>query len=266
MGQLLVRYELRPPAAVLTLNRPEKRNALNRQLVLELSSALDHAAQDPAVRAVIVTGAGPAFCAGMDLSELLASLDQADEEQTVHEDAQRLSALLEKLYRLPKPTIAAVNGAALAGGAGLVTACDLALAVPQAVFGYPEARRGLVAAMVLPHLLRLVGERAARDLLLRCEPIEAMAAWRIGLINEVVTGDLLEAAWNWACTLAQAGPHALAATKALLARFGPSAELREEAARGSALVRLTAECKEGLRAFVEKRPPAWAPAGLGGTA
>jgi methylglutaconyl-CoA hydratase len=259
MTQLLVIYEPKPPAVVLTLNRPDKRNALNRQLITELSAAFDHAVKDPACRVVIVTGAGPAFCAGMDLAELLETLDQPNEAEIVQQDAQRLSQLLDKMFQCPKPTIAAVNGAALAGGAGLVTACDLALAVPDAKFGYPEARRGLVAAMVMPHLLRHVGERAARDLLLRCELIDAMAAWRIGLINEVVTGDLLTAALDWARSIALSGPQALATTKALLARFAGPEDVRAEMARGSAFARLTVECKEGLRAFLEKRSPPWAP-------
>lgn len=259
MTQLLVLYEPRPPAVVLTLNRPDKRNALNRQLITELSSAFDHAIKDPACRVIIVTGAGPAFCAGMDLAELLETLDQPNEAEIVQQDAQRLSQVLDKIYHCPKPTIAAVNGAALAGGAGLVTACDLALAAPDAKFGYPEARRGLVAAMVMPHLLRHVGERAARDLLLRCEAIDAMAAWRIGLINEVVSGDLLTAALDWARSLSLAGPQALATTKALLARFGGPEDVRAEMARGSAFARLTVECKEGLRAFLEKRSPPWVP-------
>jgi len=257
MSHLLVTYELKPPAVVLTLNRPDKRNALNRQLITELGAAFDHAAKEPAGRVVILTGAGPAFCAGMDLAELLETLDQPNEGEQVQEDAQRLSHLYDKIFSLPKPTIAAVNGPAMAGGAGLVTVCDLALAVPHAKFGYPEARRGLVAAMVMPHLLRHVGERAARDLLLRCEIIDAMAAWRIGLINEVVTGDLMSVAMDWARSLAEAGPQALATTKALLAKFAGPEEARAEAARGSAFARLTVECKEGLKSFLEKRPAPW---------
>lgn len=259
MKQLLVNYELKPPAVILTLNRPDKRNALNRQLITELGTAFDHANKDPAGRVVILTGAGSSFCAGMDLSELLETLDKPNETELVQEDAQRLSHLYDKIFNLPKPTIAAVNGPAMAGGAGLVTVCDLALASPTAKFGYPEVRRGLVAAMVMPHLLRHVGERAARDLLLRGDIIDAMAAWRVGLINEVVSGDLMTAALEWAKSLAQSGPHALATTKALLAKFAGPEDARAEAAKGSAFARLTVECKEGLKAFLEKRPAPWAP-------
>ena len=142
----LVRYEVRPPAAVLTLARADKRNALSRALIADLDAAVRRAADDPAARCVILTGDGPAFCAGMDLDELRSTLT-ADAD-VIWADAQRLAELFDRIYSLPKPTIAAVNGAAVAGGAGLVTVCDLAVSVPTAKFGYPEVRRGLVAAMV----------------------------------------------------------------------------------------------------------------------
>src|SRR5581483_8472024 len=133
-----------------------------------------------------LTGAGTVFCAGMDLAELQATLDQPAESTPVWDDALRLAKLYDLIYTMPKPTIADVNGAADAGGAGLVTVCDLAVAVPEAKFGYPEVRRGLVAAMVMPHLLRHVGERMARWLLLTGELIDAPAAQRVGFVNGVV--------------------------------------------------------------------------------
>src|SRR5262245_32295329 len=187
----LVRYEVRAPAVILTLNRPDRRNAISRALIAALAEAVERAAADPAARAVILTGAGTAFCAGMDLEELQATLHQRPEESPVWEDAERLAALFDRIYALPKPTVAAVNGAAVAGGAGFVSVCDLALAVPAAKFGYPEVRRGLVAAMVMPHLLRHVGERTARHLLLTGELIDAPAAERAGFINRVVEPDRL---------------------------------------------------------------------------
>jgi len=256
MSADVVLWELRPPASVITLNRPHRRNALNREVVQGLAEAFARAADEPAARCVILTGAPPAFCAGMDLAELAETLDLPDESARVHADAQRLSDLYEQIYSLPKPTIAAVAGAAVAGGAGLVTVCDLAVAAPDARFGYPEVKRGLVAAMVMPHLLRHVGERAARDLLLRGEVIDAAVALRIGLINEV-HADPLARAHELARGLAESGPQAVATTKQFLQRFSrqPSAG---EAARGSAEARLTVECKEGLRAFLDKRPAPWA--------
>jgi methylglutaconyl-CoA hydratase len=167
--------------------------------------------------------------------------------------------LYDLIYTLPKPTIAAVNGAAVAGGAGLVTVCDLALAVPEARFGYPEVRRGLVAAMVMPHLLRQVTERTARYLLLSGELIDAAEASRTGLINDVVPPpQLLERAHALALQLAEGGPQALASTKTLLQRFSRQALLIEEAARASAAPWLTEECKAGLRAFFDRRPAPWA--------
>jgi methylglutaconyl-CoA hydratase len=252
-------YEVRSPAAVLTLNRPGRRNALSRGLIAQLSEAFHRAAQDGAARCVILTGAGSAFCAGMDLAELQETLDAGDQKEIVWDDALRLAKLFDQIYRLPKPTIAAVNGAATAGGAGLVSVCDLALAAPEARLGYPEVRRGLVAAMVMPHLLRHVGERMARWLLLTGELIDAAEAVQAGLINAVVPADqLLARALEWARFLAEGGPQALATTKELLHRFSHQALSVEEAARASAEPRLSEECQHGLRAFFAKRPVPWA--------
>src|SRR5262245_15425120 len=171
MSDPLVLYDRDPArgAAVLTVNRPDKRNALSRALIDALADAFGRAADDPAVRSVILTAAGNVFCAGMDLAELQESLARGTESTPVWDDALRLAKLYDLIYTLPKPTVAAVNGSAVAGGAGLVSVCDLAVSVPSAKFGYPEVRRGLVAAMVMPHLLRHVGERTARYLLLTGE-------------------------------------------------------------------------------------------------
>jgi methylglutaconyl-CoA hydratase len=254
----LVRYDTRGPAAVLTIDRTDRRNALSRALIAELAAAFTRAAADPAARAVVLTGSGPAFCAGMDLDELRATL--GDEQDLVWDDAARLSALYEQIYSLPKPTVAAVNGAAVAGGAGLVTVCDLAVAVPAAKFGYPEVRRGLVAAMVMPHLLRHVGERAARWLLLTGELIDAPAAERAGLVNAVVPAEaLLDTALDWCRSLAEGGPKALATTKDLLRRCSRQVVGVDDLARVSAEPRLTDECRGGLAAFFDKRPAPWTP-------
>ena len=255
----LVLYELRPPAAVLTINRPDRRNALSRALIAALTDAFTRAAADPAARCVILTGNGPAFCAGMDLDELRGTVEKADEAELVWDDAARLSALYEQIYSLPKPTIAAVNGAAVAGGAGLVTVCDLAVCTPDAKFGYPEVRRGLVAAMVMPHLLRHVGERAARWLLLTGELIDGVKALDIGLVNDVTAaGDLLPTAERWAKSLAEGGPKALAMTKELLCRCSHQAVPVADLAKASAEPRLTDECRSGLAAFFGKNPVPWA--------
>jgi methylglutaconyl-CoA hydratase len=254
----LVKYERRSPAAVLTLNRPDKRNALSRALIAALSDAFHRAANDSAARCVILTGSGSAFCAGMDLDELRATL--GPDSGKVWDDANRLATLYDFIYQLPKPTVAAVNGAAVAGGAGLVSVCDLAVSVPDAKFGYPEVRRGLVAAMVMPHLLRHVGERTARWLLLTGELIDGLAALRVGLVNQITSAEsLLETADAWAKSLAEGGPNALATTKKLLHRCSHQSMSVEELARGSAEPRLSDECRHGLTAFFDKKPAAWSP-------
>jgi methylglutaconyl-CoA hydratase len=261
MSDELVRYESRPPAVVLTLNRPDRRNALSRGLIDALTEAFGRARDDAAARCVVLTGAGSAFCAGMDLAELQESLEAGKGKQApVWDDALRLAKLYDLIYTLPKPTIAAVNGAAVAGGAGLVSVCDLAVAMPEARFGYPEVRRGLVAAMVMPHLMRHVGERTARYLLLTGELIDSEEAYRAGFINAIAPAEqLLTRALAWAHALAEGGPNALARTKELLHLFSHQAVGLEKAAKASAAPRLSEECKQGLEAFFNKRPAPWAP-------
>jgi methylglutaconyl-CoA hydratase len=260
MSSDLVLYEVRQSAAVLTLNRPDRRNALSHGLITALRDNVERAAADAAARSVILTGAGSTFCAGMDLAELQESMAARPEESPVWDDALRLGALYDRLYTLPKPTVAAVNGAAVAGGAGLVTVCDLAVATPEAKLGYPEVRRGLVAALVMPHLLRHVGERLARYLLLTGELIDGEEARQAGLVNAVApAGKLLDQALAWTRSLAEGGPDALQRTKELLHRFSSQALSVEEAARASAAPRLTEECRLGLEAFFSKRPAPWAP-------
>jgi methylglutaconyl-CoA hydratase len=262
MSDNLVLYDARPPAVILTMNRADKRNALSRGLIQALTDAFTRARDDDNARCVILTAAGPTFCAGMDLAELTASLEQskvAADQSTVWDDALRLAELYDLNYTLPKPTVAAVNGAAVAGGAGMVTVCDLAIAVPEARFGYPEVRRGLVAAMVMPHLLRHVGERCARYLLLTGELMGAEEAVRTGLINATaISAELLDKAHGWCVALAEGGPNALARTKDLLHQFSHQALSVEEAAKASAAPRLTREAQDGLRAFFAKQPVPWA--------
>jgi methylglutaconyl-CoA hydratase len=263
MSTDLVRYTSRGSAAILTLERPDRRNALSRGLILALDQAVERAEKDPAVRAVILTGAGSSFCAGMDLAELQESLGEGEKKESsqaeqIQEDALRLARVYDRIYNLPRPTIAAVNGAAVAGGAGLVSVCDLAVAAPEARFGYPEVRRGLVAAMVMPHLLRHVGERMARYLLLSGELIDATTAWHAGFVNAVVPADrLLDQALAWAASCAEGGPLALARTKELLRLFSRQTPSIEEAAQASAAPRSSEECRQGLEAFFARRPAPW---------
>jgi methylglutaconyl-CoA hydratase len=251
----LALYSRAGSAAVISINRPDKRGALSRALIAALGEAVQRAARDSS-RCVILTGTGPAFCAGMDLDELRGTLTGSADQ--VWDDANKLAALYDLIYTLPKPTIAAVNGIAVAGGAGLVTVCDLAIAVPGAKFGYPEVRRGLVAAMVMPHLLRHVGERTARWLLLTGDVIDAAAAEKCGLINAVVPPEkLIETANAWAKSLAEGGPMALTKTKELLRQFSRQTLSVAELAKASAEPRLTPECRDGLTAFFDKKPAPW---------
>ncbi|MCS7046002.1 MAG: enoyl-CoA hydratase-related protein [Gemmataceae bacterium] len=259
----LVSYANVPAAALIRLERADKRNALSRALIDALSEAMTRAREDAAARCVILAAAGPVFCAGMDLAELQQALEDLARspgrtDADIWENALRLGRLYDLIYTLPKPTIAAVQGPAVAGGAGLVTVCDLAVAAPEARFGYPEVRRGLVAAMVMPHLLRHVGERTARYLLLTGEMIDAEAALRCGLVNAVVPAEqLLPQALAWAQALAEGGPQALARTKELLHAFSRQALSVEQAAQASAAPRLSVECQQGLRAFFAKQRPPW---------
>lgn len=260
MSENLVLYENKGPIGIITLNRADKRNALSRQLIQELYDAFRTLKSDNAARCAVLTAAGTTFCAGMDLAELQESMHFPESETPVWNDAQTLALLYDEIYTCPKPTIAAVNGAAVAGGAGLVSVCDLAIAVPNAKFGYPEVRRGLVAAMVMPHLLRHVGERMARYLLLSGELISVESAKECGFINDIVPPDeLIERASHLALACAEGGPLALANTKKLLHQFSQQALSIEEAAKASAAPRLTEECKQGLAAFFSKQPNPWSP-------
>lgn len=258
MSDSLVLFEIRPPAAIVTLNRPDRRNALSRGLIAAIDDAVARAIADPGARAIVLTGAGPTFCAGMDLAELQESIGAGVENTPVWDDALRLARVYDRIYHSSKPTIAAVNGAAVAGGAGLVSVCDLAVAVPGVKFGYPEVRRGLVAAMVMPHLMRHVGERMARWLLLTGELIDADEAVKAGFVNAVCAPEeLMPRAMTWARALAEGGPQALARTKELLGQFSRQALSIEDAARASAAPRLTEECRQGLEAFFAKKPVPW---------
>lgn len=256
-----VLYELRGSTALITLNRPDRRNALNQPLIKALGKSFERARVEELVRSVILTGSGTTFCAGMDLAELQGSLApaaSADENSAIWQDALRLAQLFDLIYTFPKPTIAAVNGPAVAGGAGLMTVCDLAVATPDARFGYPEVRRGLVAAMVMPHLLRHVGERMARYLFLTGEMIDARTALDAGLINSIASPDaLMSTALQWAEAVKAGGPLAIEKTKELLHKLSHQALSVEQAAQASAAPRLTEECREGLTAFFDKRRPPW---------
>lgn len=259
MAEPIILYEARYPAAIITLNNAAHRNALSAAMIDALMEAIQRAEDDRQVRALIFTGVEPAFSAGMDLSELRGIIDQLRfvDSGAVWDGALRGEQLIERIYRLGKPTIAAVNGVAVGNGAGLLSACDMAVAADNARIGYTEMKHGIQAGMVILHLMRLVGERVARYLLLTGELVTADKAKDLGLINEVVPTDkLLETALAWANAVATNAPKAEALTKSLMCRFSGQA-IAMSMTEYTAAPHITDECREGLEAFFEKKPVPW---------
>jgi methylglutaconyl-CoA hydratase len=257
MAYTTIQIGIEDHVATVTLNRPDKRNAISYELIQDLLAGLDEAAKSPAL-VLILTGAGKAFCSGMDLENLKALLGRTPEQSL--KDSEIMARLFRSLYDFPKPTIAAVNGAAIAGGCGLATLCDFTLAVPEAKFGYTEVRIGFVPAIVSTFLLRQVGEKHARDLLLTGRIITADEAEHIGLINEIVASEkLMDRARELAAQLMENSPASLGYTKRLLSEQA-RAELDgqiESAVRENAAIRATPDFREGISSFLEKRKPRW---------
>jgi methylglutaconyl-CoA hydratase len=252
-----LKVEAKAGIATITLNRPEKRNALSFQLVDELLAALDEIRRSTA-QVVILTGAGKAFCAGMDLDGLKALIGKTRQENI--KDSERIAQLFRGVYDFPLPTIAAVNGAAIAGGTGLATMCDFTLAVPNAKFGYTEVRIGFVPAIVSSILVWQVGHKIARDLLLSGRTFDADDAHRFGLVNEIVEPErLMQRAQELAGELAQNSPSSVQATKKLINGFITKQLDQQiaEAIEDNARIRATDDFREGITAFLEKRKPQW---------
>jgi methylglutaconyl-CoA hydratase len=243
--------------ALITLNRPEKRNAISAIMIAEMLAALKNV-ESGSERVAIITGAGKAFCAGMDLDALKSLATQSPEENVT--DARRTAGFFRRLWSFPKPLIAAVNGAALAGGCGIATLCDFTLAVPEAKFGYTEVRVGFMPALVSMFLERQVGEKLARDLFLTGRIFDAAEAKAIGLVTRVIPAEqLLAAARELAVTLIANSPGSVLATKRLLVRASEAEIDRriELAVAESVAIRSTPDFREGLAAFLEKRQPRW---------
>jgi methylglutaconyl-CoA hydratase len=239
--------------ALVTLNRPARRNALSLALIDELSEAVSGLEADRTCRVVILQGAGPGFCAGLDIHE---AADQALAGRSGH----AVAGILRAVHESRLVFIAAVHGAAMGGGAGLVCACDLAVATQDSRFAFPECRLGLIPALVLPLLVRQVGERWAKELVLTGEPVDATRAAQIGLVNFVVHADyLLIAATRLADNVLRGAPGAVSSTKRLIASHSarPLASELAEAMRDHLEARRGPEALEGFAAFREKRPPVW---------
>jgi methylglutaconyl-CoA hydratase len=243
--------------ATLILNRPDKRNAISYELISDLLGALEEVRSSPA-RVLVITGAGKAFCSGMDLDNLKSLIGRSPEQSL--EDSRTMVSLFRSLYEFPKPTIAAVNGAAIAGGTGLALLCDFTLAVPEAKFGYTEVRIGFVPAIVSTFLLRQVGEKIARDLLLTGRIFDAEEALRIGLLTQIVPQEeLMNRVRGLAEQLMENSPISLTYTKRLLtdhARAELDSQI-EAAIRENAAIRSTPDFREGVTSFLEKRKPKW---------
>lgn len=254
-GALVIREQV-DRVLLLTLNRPEARNALNRALLEQLNAAIAGAEADPAIGAIVLTGNGPAFCAGADLKETAIGIE-GDDFWSRYARANQSLSLHKGLPKLTKPVIASVNGFALAGGCGVAMSCDLVIASDEAKFGYPEVKRGLVAAMVMVSLSRLVGRRQALDLLLTGRQLSAQEALELGMINRVVPhAELRERTLEYASSVAENSASALRMTKAL---FYQVSELDYDRALDYArdtnqMMRQTRDAREGAAAFGRKTP------------
>ncbi len=244
--------------ATITLNRPDKRNAVSFELVADLMAALEEVAKSERSQVLIITGAGKAFCAGLDLEDLKGLMGKTHEQNV--QDSATMARLFRAVYDFPKPTIAAVNGAAIAGGTGIATMCDFTIAVPEAKFGYTEVRIGFVPAIVSSFLVMQVGHKIARDLLMTARLFDAAEAHRYGLVNEIVAPELLMTrVHELAKLLLENSPSSVRATKRLINGF-----IKEQldvqvaqAIEDNARIRATADFKEGVTSFLEKRKPVW---------
>jgi len=252
-----IQFTVEDRIATLTLRRPEKRNAISRTMIGDLRAAFAETERSGS-RVLVLAAEGTTFCAGVDLGDLRQMSSHGDEENRRH--GERFAELLRALYELPVPTIAAVQGPAVAGGAGLILACDFVLAAEDARFGFPEVRVGLVPAIVSAFLVRHVGAKHARDLVLTGRSISASEAYRMGLANEVVSATELAPRVRRLCEeLLENSPAALRSAKALLRSY-EAESLGHDLARGmevNATMRHSADYAEGVRSFLERRKPRW---------
>ncbi len=242
----------------VTLNRPEVHNAFNSVMINELSAVFDLAKDDPDVRVVVLTGKGKSFCAGADLNWMKEIIKYSFEQNL--EESMNIAELMRKIYALPKPAIAMVNGAAIGGGTGFVSASDIAIASDNAKFGLSEVKIGLVPAAISPYVVRKIGESKAREYFLTGKRISAQTAKDIGLVNDTVPftelGGRIDALIE---QLVTSGPEAIACCKELLIKVPrmQTSEVKEFTARMIANLRVSEEGQEGMAAFLEKRKPKW---------
>jgi methylglutaconyl-CoA hydratase len=259
MNNLLIAHE--GHVATLTLNRPEVRNAFNDEVIAELTQALHMLGEDAQVRCIVLAAAGTAFCAGADLNWMRRMADYTRAENLA--DAGALAEMLRVLYSCPKPTVARVQGDVYAGGTGLVAACDIAVSVDTATYCLSETRLGLIPATISPYVVRAMGARAAHRYCLTAERFAAAEALRIGFVHEVVAADALDAkVGEIVAALVGAGPEAVKACKRLVqdvAGRDIDAALIARTVQGIADIRVSAEGREGIQSFLQKRKPNWLP-------
>ncbi len=244
-------------ARTITLQRPERRNAMTPEMQSELTAAMKDAAAS-GCRVLVLAGAGAAFCAGLDLAGLKAMEGKSAVDYRA--DAERIATLFRTLYELPMPTIAAVHGAAIGGGAGMATICDFTLATPTAKFGFTEVRIGFVPAVVSAFLALQIGDKRSRDLLMTGRIFDAAEAYRLGLVNEIVPPEqLAERVQSLAEVLKANSPQSLSGTKGLLAAQNKAwlDATIAEAVELSVQAREKEDFHEGIAAFLEKRKPVW---------
>ena len=247
--------------ATVTLDRPEKRNAFNDRVIGEIEAAFAEVGGDDAVRVVVLAANGPSFCGGADVNWLKASVELSEREN--YDDAYAIARMLRTVDTVPKPTLALVQGAVMGGGAGLVAACDMAVAVRDAFFAMSEVRLGLIPAAVSPYVVAAIGVRAARRYFLTAERLDAAEALRLGFVHEVVedAAALAAARDRIVGQLLACAPGAIAASKDLIRAVGgkivDETMMKETAAR-IARQRTSDDGQEGLAAFIERRAPRWA--------
>lgn len=246
--------------AIVTLNRPDKHNAFNAMVVEELADAFENLRSETQLRLIILRGAGKSFSAGADLTWMQAAADYTQKEN--EEDAFALAEMLRKLYGLPQLTLALVQGACMGGGAGLVAACDVAVAMQSATFRFSEVRLGITPATISPYVIRAIGPRMAKALFMTGESFDGAYAEKIGLVQYVVESDaeLLQMQEHISELMFHTAPGAVADAKALVHDFTGAeidAHTSHETARRIAQRRVSEEGREGLASFLEKRKPYW---------
>jgi len=260
MSKSLVKFSVQDGVAELMLDRPAKRNALTRELISQLTASIAAVAAQPSIRVLVISGAGPAFCAGMDLDEMQQRSEREDARKQWLRDASDYRDLLVAIFQLNVPTIALVHGPAVAGGFGIALACDFVLASSHAKFALPEPKRGITAAVVSPLLVHRIGAGAALPILLSSNVLTAEEAYRVGVCHSVVSPEQLPESREALLTSILSGaPGALALTKELVRSFHEAALLEqlEAGMKVSAEARDTSEAREGLAAFLEKCVPSW---------